>query len=80
MAEYMTKRELRRRRTRFKIMGGFFDFIAILGSALLIVICITMLSQLFGWLKADLPQTFSGIGTSISEAIVQPEQDTAPQQ
>ena len=43
----MTKRELRKRRTRFKIVGGFFDFIAILGSALLIIICVLMLSQMF---------------------------------
>ena len=75
----MTKRELRKRRTRFKIVGGFFDFIAILGSALLIIIWVLMLSQLFGWLKVDLAQTFSGIGTSISEAIVQPDATETPQ-
>ncbi len=74
MAEFMSNKQLKKRRARFKIIHGMFDFVAVLVSAAIIVLCVLLLVQLFKWLKSDVPVTFADIGTSISEAIVYPDE------
>lgn len=74
MAEFMSNKQLKKRRARFKIIHGMFDFVAVLVSAAIIVLCVLLLVQLFKWLNSDVPVTFADIGTSISEAIVYPDE------
>ena len=80
MAEFMSNKQLKKRKARFKIMHGMFDFVALLVSAAIIALCVLLLVQLFRWLKSDVPVTFADIGTSISEAIVYPDEAKEPGQ
>ena len=58
MAKVVTKREYRRRRVRFQIAAGLYDFIVTilcLGAAL---VSLLMLNALVEWLRDDIPVSF----------------------
>lgn len=54
----VTKREYRKRRIRFQVAAGLFDFLVTIASFLLIVFCVYLLISLVNWVKADIPVTF----------------------
>jgi len=58
MAKVLTKRVYRRRRIRFLVAAGLFDFLITLASFFLILFCIYLLVSLYNWLAADIPVTF----------------------
>ncbi len=70
MAKYMTKSELTRRRAWFRALSGFIDFFASIGSFIIILLCIVLLTYLFGWLKSDITTTLSSIESVAVDAIV----------
>ena len=73
MAKYMTKREAMRKRAWFRALSGLADFFASIGSVIVILLCVALLTQLFVWLRSDIAQTFYSLESVAISAIVQPE-------
>ena len=73
MAKYMTKREAMRKRAWFRALSGLADFFASIGSVIVILLCVVLLTQLFVWLRSDIAQTFYSLESVAISAIVQPE-------
>lgn len=70
MANVLTKREVRKRRLKFRIAAGLFDFIGTIGSVVLIFVCVILLSSLISWVKADAPKTFGTIYDCVYSAVM----------
>lgn len=58
MARIITKREYKKRRIRYQVAAGLFDFLMTVASFFVIVLCVYLLASLYNWLKADVPVTF----------------------
>ena len=73
MARLYTREEARRRRVKYKIFAGMFDFVAVVAGIAVIIACILLLSALIDWLAADVPVTFKSLWDVFMKAIVVPE-------
>ena len=73
MAKLYTREEARRRRMKYQIFAGMFDFLAIVAGAVVIIACIILLSSLIRWIVGDVPITFRKIWDMVMSAIVIPE-------
>ena len=73
MAKLYTREEVRRRRVKYQIFAGMFDFLAVVVGVLVIIGCVILLTSLVRWLMADVPVTFRKIFETIMKAIVVPE-------
>lgn len=73
MAKLYTREEARRRRMKYQIFAGMFDFLAIVAGVIVIIACIIMLSSLVRWILGDVPVTFRKIWEMFMSAIVVPE-------
>ena len=73
MAKVRTKREMRTRRKRFMAMAGTMDFLGVVGSCAVIIICVMLLMSLTSWVRSDIPETLQKVEYAISTAIVTPE-------
>lgn len=73
MAKLYTREEVRRRRVKYQIFAGMFDFLAVVAGVLVIIGCAILLTSLVRWLMADVPVTFRKIFETIFKAIVVPE-------
>lgn len=73
MAKLYTREEVRRRRMKYQIFAGMFDFLALVAGMLVIVGCLILISSLVNWLEADVPVTFRKIFETAMKAIVIPE-------
>lgn len=80
MARFVTRKEEEGRRLRFRVFAGMFDFLATIGSMLLIFACVALLASLVTWIRNDAKTTFSTIEYCITSALIVPEQTQAPQQ
>lgn len=58
MARIITKREYKKRRIRYQVAAGLFDFFMTVASFFVIVLCVYLIASLYNWLKADVPVTF----------------------
>ena len=74
MPKYMTKSEMHQRRAWLRALSGFMNFFASIGSFIIILLCIILLTNLFGWLKEDITTSLKSIETIAIEAIVNPEE------
>lgn len=74
VARYMTKREAGRRRAWFRAIAGLVDFFASIGSFIIILLCVALLTSLFVWLRGDITQTLYSLESVAVDAIVQPQQ------
>jgi len=73
MARLYTREEARRRRVKYQIFAGMFDFVAVVAGIAVIIACILLLSALIDWLAADVPVTFKSLWDVFMKAIVVPE-------
>jgi succinate dehydrogenase hydrophobic anchor subunit len=73
MARYMTRREEGLKRAWWRALSGLADFFAMIGSAVIIILCVTLLTTLFTWLRSDITQTLSTLESVAVSAIVQPQ-------
>lgn len=73
MAKLYTREEARRRKVKYQIFAGMFDFLAIVAGILVIIGCVILLTSLVNWVRADVPVTFRKIWETIMKAIVVPE-------
>ena len=73
MAKLYTREEARRRRVRYQIFAGMFDFLAIIAGIIVIIACILLISTLIRWLRGDLPVTFRSLWSILQKAIIVPQ-------
>ena len=73
MAKLYTREEARRRKVKFQIFAGRFDFIAVLAGILVIIGCVILLTALVRWVVADVPVTFRTLWEIFMKAVVVPE-------
>ena len=69
----MTREEARRRKVKFQIFAGMFDFLAIVAGIIVIIACIILISSLVKWVIGDVPVTFKTLWEMFLKAIVVPE-------
>lgn len=58
MARIITKREYKKRRIRYQVAAGLFDFVMTIASFFVIVLSAYLFLSLYNWVKADVPITF----------------------
>ena len=73
MPKLYTREEVRRRRMKYQIFAGMFDFLFIVAGIIVIIACIILLSSLISWLKSDVPVTFKTLWDTVMKAIIVPE-------
>jgi len=73
MAKLYTREEVRRRRMKYQIFAGMFDFLAIIAGIIVIIGCIILLTSLVRWIMGDVPVTFRKLWEVFMKAIVVPE-------
>ena len=73
MAKLMTREEARRRKVKFQIFAGMFDFLAIVAGVIIIIACIILISSLVKWVIGDVPVTFKTLWEMFLKAFVVPE-------
>ena len=73
MSKLYTREEVRRRRMKYQIFAGMFDFLAVVAGVIVIIGCIILLSALVRWVMGDVPVTFRKLWEIFMKAIVIPE-------
>ena len=73
MPKLFTREEARRRRMRFQIFAGMFDFIALIAGIIVVILCIILLSSLINWVRADAPVTFKSLWVMFTKALIVPK-------
>ena len=73
MPKLFTREEARRRRMRFQIFAGMFDFIALIAGIIVVILCIILLSSLINWVRADAPVTFKSLWEMFTKALIAPK-------
>ncbi len=73
MPRLYTREEVRRRKVKYQIFAGMFDFLFIVAGIIVIIACIILLSSLIGWLRSDVPVTFKTLWETVMKAIIVPE-------
>ncbi len=73
MAKLYTREEARRRRMKFQIFAGLFDFLAVVAGVIVIIACVILLTSLIQWIAGDVPVTFKSLWDMLMRALVLPE-------
>ncbi len=73
MPKLYTRAEARRRRMRFQIFAGMFDFIAVIAGLIVVIVCVILLSALVRWVVADAPITFKTLWEMFTRALIVPK-------
>ena len=73
MAKLYTREEARRRRMKFQIFAGMFDFLAVVAGVIVIIACAILLTSLVRWILGDVPVTFKSLWDMLMRALVLPE-------
>lgn len=73
MAKLYTREEIRRRKVKYQIFAGMFDFLAVVAGIVVIIACVILISSLVKWTIADVPVTFNKLWEMLMKAIVIPE-------
>ena len=73
MSRLYTREEVRRRRMKYQIFAGMFDFLAVVAGVVVIIGCIILLTSLVRWVLGDVPVTFRKMWEMLMKAIVIPE-------
>ena len=73
MARLLTREEARRRKVKFQIFAGMFDFLAVIAGFIVVIACIILISALVRWVMSDAPLTFKTLWEIFMKAIIVPE-------
>lgn len=73
MPKLYTREEVRRRRVKYQVFAGMFDFLAIVAGILVIIGGVILLSSLIRWVGSDVPVTFRKLWETVTKAIIIPE-------
>ena len=72
MARIYTRREVRRRRMKYQVFAGMFDFIGIVLGLIVIAACAILLSALYHWVIRDVQASFATLWDIFTSAIIIP--------
>lgn len=64
-----TKKEARRRRTKFMVLASMGDFIGTVIGFFAILACVVLLTTLLTWLRGDIVQVFESLQAPIISAF-----------
>ena len=73
LARIYTRREVKRRRMKFQVFAGMFDFVAILAGLVLIIACVILLSALYHWVVRGVQTSFATLWDIFVSAIIIPK-------
>ena len=73
MPKIYTRKEVARRRMKFQVFAGMFDFLAILAGIAVIIVCIVLLSALVHWVIQDVESSVATLWDIFMSAIIIPE-------
>lgn len=73
MARIYTRREVKRRRMKYQVFAGMFDFIAIIAGIIVIIACAILLSSLYHWVIRDVQSSFATLWDIFTSAIIIPD-------
>ena len=73
MPKLYTREEARRRKVRFQVFAGMFDFLALVAGVIVLIACIVLLVSLVRWIGGDMPVTFRKLWETFMRAIIIPE-------
>lgn len=73
MARIMTRKEVKRRRMKYQVFAGMFDFVGILVGLVVAVACIILLSALYNWVIRDVQSSFATLWDIFTSAIIIPD-------
>ncbi len=73
MARIYTRQEAKRRRMKYQIFAGMFDFIGILAGIVIIIACCVLLSSLIKWAINDALSSFETLWNIFMSAIIIPD-------
>ena len=73
MSRLYTREEVRRRKMKYQIFAGMFDFLAVVAGVVVIIGCIILLTSLVRWVLGDVPVTFRKMWEMLMKAIVIPD-------
>ena len=72
MARIYTRREVKRRRMKYQVFAGMFDFIGILAGLVVIVASAILISALYQWVLRDVQSSFATLWDIFTSAIIIP--------
>ena len=73
MARIYTRQEVKRRRLRFQVFAGLFDFLGIIAGVIVIGACAMLLYTLIRWAIGDIQWSFQSLWDIFMSAIIIPE-------
>lgn len=73
MAKIYTRQEAKRRKMKFQIFAGMYDFLAILAGIVVIIACCVLLSSLIHWAINDATSSFEKLWDIFMSAIIIPK-------
>ena len=73
MARIMTRQEVKRRRMKYQVFAGMFDFVGILAGLVVVIACVILLSALYNWMIRDVQSSFATLWDIFVSAIIIPE-------
>lgn len=73
MARIITRQEAKRRKMKYEVFAGMFDFFAILAGIIVIAACCLLLSTLIHWVIGEVETSFASLWNIFTSAIIIPE-------
>ena len=70
MARVMSRKKQRERRIRLRVAASLMDFLGVIGSVVLIALCVLLLRSLAVWIGSDFEATFSLIKATVLNAVM----------
>lgn len=68
-----TREEARRRKVKYQIFAGMYDFIAVIIGVAVLIACVILISALVRWVIGDAPLTFKSLWNVFTKALIVPE-------
>lgn len=73
MARILTRQEVKRRRMKYQVFAGMFDFVGILAGLVVVIACVILLSALYNWVVRDVQASFATLWDIFVSAIIIPQ-------
>lgn len=73
MTRYLSKKEMNRKRAWYRVMASLMDFFGSIGSFLVILVCVALITTLLAWFRTDITQSLGVIIDTVAESIVIPD-------
>ena len=70
MAKVISRKKQRERRIRLRVAASLMDFLGVVGSVVLIALCVLLLRSLSVWIAADFDSTFALLRATVLNAIM----------